>query len=441
MDYASLGNSGLKVSPACLGAMNFGTSGGVASCAEDEARRIVDAFLDAGHNVIDTADGYTGGQSEEIVGRAVQGRRDAVVLATKAFSPQGAGPNERGLARVHLTRALEASLRRLGTDYIDLYQCHQWDATTPVEETLATLDGFVRAGKVRYLGCSNFTAAQLVESQLTARQLGATPFVSLQPQYSLVARGIEAEILPACARYGLGTLVWSPLAGGVLAGRYRRGAAPGPDTRVARLTASPSPMARAWADGMLTGANLDIAGEVARVAADLDTTPAVVALAWVRQRPGVTSVIIGPRTVDQLRDNLAGLAFDLPAGAVRRLDEASAGTVGRPVDGMTHARPAETRTLVARYFDMWNSGDASIAAEILSPDWVDHAHPEVTGPDGVRRAVERIRAASPDLRFEIDAILGDGPLVAASGGTSSTRMIWLVRAEDGRLSEMWTYVS
>jgi aryl-alcohol dehydrogenase-like predicted oxidoreductase len=304
-----LGNSGLKVSRAALGTMNFGTGAGVGSCTEEEAREIIDAFLDAGHNLIDTADAYTGGQSEEIVGRAVKGRRDQVVVATKAYLPQGPGANDRGLSRQHLTRALDASLRRLGTDHVDLYQCHQWDPATPVEETLATLDGFVRAGKVRYLGCSNFTAAQIVESQLTARAMNATPFVSLQPQYSLAARDIEAEILPTCQRFGLGTLVWSPLAGGVLTGRYRRGV--DPDSRIGRLRALSTKAAQDWADGFLNETTLAIADQVAAVAADLGTTPATIALAWVAQRPGVTSVIIGPRTVGQLRENLDALAFPL----------------------------------------------------------------------------------------------------------------------------------
>ena len=212
MEHVPLGRSGLKISPACLGAMNFGTPAGTAGCDEAEAGRIVGAFLEAGGNVIDTADGYSGGQSEEIVGRAVKGRRDAVVLATKAYLPQGPGPNDRGLSRIHLARALEASLRRLGTDYVDLYQCHQWDGGTPIEETMGALDSFVRGGKVRYIGCSNFTATQIVESQWAAQRLGGTPFISLQPQYSLLARDIEAEILPTCQRHGMGTLTWSPLA-------------------------------------------------------------------------------------------------------------------------------------------------------------------------------------------------------------------------------------
>ncbi|GAA2781994.1 aldo/keto reductase [Kitasatospora sp. CM 4170] len=325
MEYARLGSSGLKVSRACLGTMNFGPTGGVGvgSCDEADARRIIDTFLDSGHNVIDTADAYTGGESERIVGRAIGRRRDSVVLATKAFLPQGSGANDKGLSRAHLTRALDASLRRLGTDYIDLYQCHQWDPETPIDETMATLDGFVRSGKVRYIGCSNFTAAQIVESQWAAERGGGTRFVSLQSQYSLLARGIEPEILPTCERHGLGTLTWSPLGGGVLTGRYVRDDTPDRASRIGRLLNSPSPLARAWAKDLLTERNLDIAEEAAKIAAGLGSTSTAVALAWVRQRPGVTSVIIGPRTLDQLTGNLAGFALDLPADAIARLDEIS----------------------------------------------------------------------------------------------------------------------
>src|SRR4051794_22660917 len=208
MEYVTLGRSGLKVSRACLGAMNFGTAD--APCDESEAHRITDAFLDRGNNFIDTANVYTGGGSEQVVGRAIKTRRESVVLATKARGPQGSGPNDVGLSRVHLTRALEASLRRLGTDYVDLYQCHAWDPDTPIEETMSALDGFVRAGKVRYIGCSNFNGAQIVEAQWAAERIGGTPFVSLQPRYSLVARDIETDILPTCQRQGLGTLVYSP---------------------------------------------------------------------------------------------------------------------------------------------------------------------------------------------------------------------------------------
>jgi aryl-alcohol dehydrogenase-like predicted oxidoreductase len=341
MDYVPMGRSGLKVSRACLGTMNFGTGHQRAACDEAEARRIIDVFLDAGHNFIDTADRYAGGQSEEVVGRAINSRRDEVVLATKGFMPQGEGPNQRGSSRVHLARALEASLRRLGTDHVDLYQVHAWDDTTPIEETMATLDGFVRSGKVRYIGCSNFTAAQIVEAQWAADRAGTTPFISLQPQFSLVARSIEAEILPACQRHGLGTLVYSPLGGGVLTGRYRRDAEPDGDSRMGRLLASDIPAAPRWAREMLRDRNLTIADEVAKVAAGIGTTSAAVALAWVQQRPGVTSVITGPRTVEQLQGSLEGFALDLPAEAADHLEEISQVTTISPVNGLNDpTRPA-----------------------------------------------------------------------------------------------------
>ncbi len=328
-----MGRSGLLVSRACLGTMNFGTANGLAAGDEGEAVRVIDAFLDAGGTFIDTADLYHRGETEEIVGRALRGRREAVVLATKGAMP--VAYEGRGLSRRHLTRALEASLRRLGTDYVDLYQCHLWDPVTPIEETMATLDGFVKAGKVRYLGCSNFSATQIVESQWAAERVGGTAFVSLQPQYSLVQRVIEAEILPVCERHGIGTVVYGTLAGGVLAGRYRRGEAaatgsgsrpgpaPDPDSRMGRLLAPGIPAANRLAEVLLSERHLDIADEVVKVAAGLGAAPAEVALAWVAGRPGVTSVVIGPRSVEQLRGNLAAFELSLPEEAARRLDEIS----------------------------------------------------------------------------------------------------------------------
>jgi len=333
MTYITLGHSGLKVSRACLGAMNFGTSG--APCDEPEARRIIDTFLDAGNNFIDTANVYTGGQSEEIVGRAVSSKRDSVVIATKGRGPQGRGPNDVGLSRVHLIRALDASLRRLGTDYVDLYQCHQSDPDTPIEETMATLDGFVRQGKVRYIGCSNFTGSQIVDAQWAAEKGGGTPFVSLQPRYSLIARDIEVDTLPAAQRHGLGVMVYSPLGGGFLTGELLRGQEPPPDTRLGRRMQRPGaehptgearPL-NAWASMTLTDKNFDIVDEVAKIAADLGATPSAVSLAWVRERRGVTSVIIGPRSVDQLRANLLGFDLELSPDAIGRLND-----VSRPAD-------------------------------------------------------------------------------------------------------------
>lgn len=324
MDYVTLGRSGLKVSRACLGAMNFGTES--APCDEAEARRIIDAFLDAGHNFIDTANVYTGGQSEEVVGRALKGRRDSVVLATKGRGPQGPGPNDVGLSRVHLTRALEASLRRLGTDYVDLYQCHQPDPDTPIEETMATLDGFVRSGKVRYIGCSNFTGSQIVEAQWAAQRINGAPFVSLQPRYSLIARDIETDVLPAATRQGLGAIVYSPLGGGFLTGKYQRGEEPAPDTRLGRRMGAAQAAGRPgnpWAAATLTDRNFEILDEVAKVAAELGTSTTAVSLAWLLGRRGVTSVIIGPRTLGQLEENLPGIGLELTPEMVSRLNDVS----------------------------------------------------------------------------------------------------------------------
>jgi aryl-alcohol dehydrogenase-like predicted oxidoreductase len=329
--YSPLGGSGLQVSRACLGTANFGTAWGL-GVPESEARPIIDAFLDAGHNFIDTADNYNAGESERIVGAAVRGRRDAVVIATKVYQPHAPGPNNGGLSRAHLTRALEASLRRLGTDHIDLYQCHQWDPVTPIEETMATLDGFVRAGKVRYLGASNFTAAQLVEAQWAAERVGGTPLISLQAHCSLLRRDIEAEILTTCAAHRLGVLAYGVLGGGVLAGRYQPGTAPDPASRMGKVLARTTDVAKVWVDRQLSQHNLAVADEVRRLADELGTTPAAVAVAWVRGRHGVSSVILGPRTLSQYQQVLPGFAIDLPAEAVARLEEV-AGPAPNPVTG------------------------------------------------------------------------------------------------------------
>ena len=257
---------------------------------------------------------YVGGESEEVVGRAINAKRDDVVLATKGFGPIGQGPNDTGLGRKYLTRALEASLRRLDTDYIDLYQCHRYDPDTPVEETMATLHSFVQAGKVRYLGCSNWTGSQIVEAQRAAARYGWTPFVSLQPRYSLTSRRIEEDVLPTCQRHGLGTMIYSPLGGGVLTGKYRRGETPPAGSRAGR--------GGFWAN-MLDEQSLDTADEVAKVAAEIGTTPTAVAIAWVLARRGVTSVIIGPRTFDQYEQNMEGFDLHLEPAVVKRLSDAS----------------------------------------------------------------------------------------------------------------------
>src|SRR3984957_6913397 len=325
MSFISLGKSGLQVSRACLGTMTFGnTEWGT---DESESQRIVDTFLDAGHNFIDTADVYNAGASEEIVGRAIAKKRSDVVLATKGYNVMGSGPNDRGSSRAHLTSALEASLRRPGTDYIDLYQLHNWDHDTPIEESLATLDSFVRSGKVRYIGCSNFYGSQLVEAQWAADRQGGAPLVSLQPQYSLIWRDIELDILPTAIRHGMGVIVWSPLGGGMLTGKYATREDLPADGRLSRGSDME-------AEGMrmltLTERNFEIVAEVSRVAGDLQTTPTAVSLAWLLNRPGITSIIIGPRTLDQLDQNLAGFELVLPLDSAKGLSKASRPPVSYP---------------------------------------------------------------------------------------------------------------
>ncbi len=325
MSFLTLGLSGLNVSRACLGTMTFGNMEW--GTDETESKRIVDAFVDAGHNFIDTADVYNSGASEEIVGRAIEEKRSDVVLATKGYNAMGDGPNDRGSSRAHLTRALEASLRRLGTDYVDLYQLHNWDHDSPIEESMATLDDFVRSGKVRYIGCSNFFASQLVEAQWAADRHGGVPLVSLQPQYSLIWRDIELDILPTATRHGLGIIVWSPLGGGMLTGKYAKGAELPADGRLSRGSDME-------AEGMrmltLTDRNFAIVAEVEKVAAEIGATATAVSLAWLLGRPGVTSLIIGPRTVDQLEQNLAGFDLELPVESAKSLSRVSRPPVTYP---------------------------------------------------------------------------------------------------------------
>lgn len=315
MEIANLGRSGLKVSRACLGSMMFGTGDG-APCDEAESRRVIDAFLDGGGNFIDTANVYTGGRSEEVVGRAIASKRDRVVLATKGRLPVGRGPNDAGSSRGHLTRALEDSLRRLGTDHVDLYQVHAWDPDTPIEETMDALDGFVRSGKVRYLGCSNFSGSQIVEAQWAAARQGGVPFTSLQPRYSLIDRDVEADVLPAAQRHGLGTMIYSPLGGGFLTGKYSPDAPPPEGTRLASRGGR-------VAESTLTDRNFQIVSEVSAVATELGSTPIAVSLAWVLSRRGVTSVIVGPKSLAQFQDNLPGFDLELPPEAIRRLSDVS----------------------------------------------------------------------------------------------------------------------
>jgi len=328
----NLGRSGLRVSPLCLGAMNFGNE--QFGCDETTSIGVIHAYLDAGHNFIDTANVYSATRSETIVGKAVKDRRDAVVIATKAASPLGPGPFDSGSSRKHVVKACEDSLRRLGTDYIDLYQMHRYDDATPLEETLSTLNDLVRQGKVRYIGVSNWTASQIVEACLTIEAKGWEPLVSLQPQYSILARDIEVEILPACRKFGLGVIPWSPLAGGMLTGKYKPGEEPQEGTRFA----APGPFQSIWRTRSMSERNHAIVAVVLEEARQLNASPIAVALAWNLSRPGIVSPIIGPKTEQQLSDNLAALEVDLPAEAIQRIDAASEPYLPYPHDFMRMAR-------------------------------------------------------------------------------------------------------
>ncbi len=325
-EFVSLGRSGLKVSRLCLGAMNFGNDSW--GCDEPTSAKIVDAFLERGYNFIDTANTYAGGRSEEIVGRAIAARRDEVVLATKGYNAsEGSGPNDRGNSRVNLTRSLEGSLRRLGTDYVDLYQVHNWDWTTPIEETMAALGDLVTQGKTRYIGCSNFQASQIVEAQWAADRAHATPLVSLQPQYSLIVREIERDILPSARRQGLGVIVWSPLGGGVLTGKYTRDDTP-EDSRFGK--AASGDVWERFRQTLFTERNFEVVDKVGEVADRLGSNHAAVSVAWTIHQRGVTSAIIGPRTVEQLEDNLAAADVALDGNTLKDLDRISRGTWAYP---------------------------------------------------------------------------------------------------------------
>ncbi len=331
MELRQFGMTGMRVTEMCLGAMTFGRE-----TPEDESRQILDRYLDAGGNFIDTANVYNRGASEEILGRALGARRDDIVLATKCRMPMGGGPNDGGASRRVIRDQVEASLRRLQTDWIDLYQIHCWDAYTPLAETLSTLNDLVHEGKVRYLGASNYTGWQLATALGVSREHGWEPYVSLQPQYSLVTRDIERELLPLAEYAGLAVLPWSPLGGGLLSGKYRPGEAPPAETRGADSTPS-SVLMRLRLD---RERNFTVAQAVHDLAADLGKTMAQVALNWVLHRPGVTAPILGARTVEQIEDNLGAIGWQLDADALARLEDASAIEAGYPYDFIDwiHAR-------------------------------------------------------------------------------------------------------
>jgi aryl-alcohol dehydrogenase-like predicted oxidoreductase len=310
MQYRTLGRTGVQVSTLALGAMNFGTIG---RTTQDEATAIVDAALEGGINVIDTADMYGQGESETMVGRAIAGRRDDIVLATKAFMPMGEERNHQGSSRRWLVTALDDSLRRLGVDHVDLYQVHRWDPRTSDEETLSALTDLRRAGKIRYFGSSTFPAYRIVEAQWAAREHHLGRYVTEQPSYSILQRGIEAHVLPVTEEYGLGVLAWSPLASGWLSGAVRAGQ----EITTSRAKILPQ---RFDLDLPANRARLDAVEQLAKIAEEAGLTLIQLALGFVTAHPAVTSALIGPRTVDHLRSQLAAADTVLPADVLDEID-------------------------------------------------------------------------------------------------------------------------
>ena len=312
MELRPLGRTGVQVSKLCLGTMMFGAWG---NPDHEESIRIIHAALDAGVNFVDTADVYSGGESEEIVGKALAGRRDDVVLATKVGFPMGDDPNRRGASRRRIINGVEDSLRRLGTDWIDLYQIHRPDPSTDIEETLGALTDLVQQGKVRYVGSSTYPASEIVEAQWAARDRRLQRFVCEQPPYSILVRGIEAEVLPTCARYGMGVIPWAPLASGWLSGRWRKGAEQPGSTRAERLPAR--------YDLSLPGnqKKLDVVDELAQLAEAAGMTLIQLAIAFVLNHPAVTAPIIGPRTMEHLESQLAAADVVIEGPLLDRIDE------------------------------------------------------------------------------------------------------------------------
>jgi len=317
MQYRTLGDSGLVVSDLALGTMVF-DEGSARSASADESMAMVHAFLDAGGTHIDTANVYGGGRSERVVGRAISGRRDEVVLATKVRFAMGDGPNDAGLSRRHVLASVDASLARLDTDWIDLLYMHAWDPLTPIDESLRAFDDLVTAGKVRYIGVSNFAAWQLMKALGLSDGAGWARFVAAQYQYSLLTRDIEWEIAELCRAEGVGIVPWSPLAGGWLAGKYERGARPGEG----RVATQPDRDEESWVKRN-TDHTWAVVAAVARVAAEAGVTPSQVALAWLLARPAVESVIIGVRTMEQLEDDLGASDLELDDELLGLLDAAS----------------------------------------------------------------------------------------------------------------------
>jgi len=311
MDYRNLGRSGLKVSEICLGTMTFGHT-----TDEAEAKAIVDAAFDEGVNFFDTADGYSRGGSEEILGRVLKGRREQAIIATKSFNPMGIGPNDSGGSRHHTIQAVEASLRRLGTDYLDIHYIHHVDHDTPIEETLRALDDLVRQGKIRYIACSNYEAWRLLESIWISDVNGWERFICYQPHYNLVVRDIEDEIVPVCDLKGVGIVPWGPMAGGFLTGKYQPGERTVPGTR--------SEENLVFQDSMFAPNADETLAELLKCAEQLSCAPATLAIRWVLEQPGVSSAIVGARTADQFRKSLQAAELNAPDEILQRLSNVSA---------------------------------------------------------------------------------------------------------------------
>ncbi len=309
MQYKNLGTCGVKVSELCLGTMMFG-----GPTPEDESLRMIGRALDAGINFLDTADKYNAGESERVVGKAIRNRREEIVLATKVCLPTGEGPNDRGASRKHIRAGLEASLARLGTDYVDLYYLHVPDAETPLEETLAALDDLVRGGQVLYVGVSNFWAWQIARAVGLQELHGWERLVAVEPLYNLANRDIEVELLPMCNELGLGVVTYSPIARGVLTGKYGDGKQPPPDSRAGRGN-------ERLMQTEYRQANLELAQKVKQLAEEHGCTAAQLAVAWVKANPLVTCPIIGPRTMEQLEDNLGALEVEITPEIEAAIDE------------------------------------------------------------------------------------------------------------------------
>ena len=328
MEHRPLGRTGVSVSKLCLGAMMFGDWG---NKDHDDSIRIIHRALDAGINFIDTADIYSGGESEEIVGKALAGgRRDEVVLATKAWGAMGEDPNSRGVSRRWIIREVENSLRRLGTDWIDLYQIHRYEPGVDIEETLGVLSDLVHQGKVRYIGSSVFPPSAIVEAQWAARDRGLQRYVCEQPPYSMLARGIEADVLPTCARYGIGVISWSPLSGGWLSGKWRKNA-----DDLEPMSEARKRLADRYDLSMpVNERKLDAADALAQLAEEAGMPLIEMAIAFVIRHPAVTAAIIGPRTMEQLQSQLPAAEVHLPDDVLDRIDEIVApGTNINPADG------------------------------------------------------------------------------------------------------------